>query len=179
MEKKLNDSGSSVRVIENCLNGRRTVWDDPFKEGRNGLVGLKECIEMSSPLTLVVLMLGINDFQSIHPHNAWHSAQGIAALVTAIRQAPIEPGMPIPPVLIVTPPPIDRPKGPVTMKFLGADAKCAGLSDAYREVAETLHCHYFDAAKVTTLSRVDGVHLDADQHSILGEAIAEFIIPLL
>ena len=55
--------------------------------GRNGLTGLAQCIEMHAPLALVVLMLGTNDFQSMHPHTAWHSAQGIAALVAAIRSA--------------------------------------------------------------------------------------------
>ena len=28
-----------VRVVEDCLNGRRTVLEDPFKAGRNGLEG--------------------------------------------------------------------------------------------------------------------------------------------
>ncbi len=46
-------------------------------------------IEMHSPLGLVVLMLGTNDFQSMHPHNAWHSSQGIKTLITSIRRAPI------------------------------------------------------------------------------------------
>lgn len=36
LERKLNDRGQPVRVIEDCLNGRRTVWEDPFKPGRNG-----------------------------------------------------------------------------------------------------------------------------------------------
>ena len=36
MEKRLHALGLSVRVIEDCLNGRRTVWNDPFKPGRNG-----------------------------------------------------------------------------------------------------------------------------------------------
>jgi hypothetical protein len=36
------------------LNGRRTVWDDPFKPGRNGLAGLAQRIEMHSPLALVI-----------------------------------------------------------------------------------------------------------------------------
>lgn len=31
----LKERGFCSRVIENCLNGRRTVWDDPFKSGRN------------------------------------------------------------------------------------------------------------------------------------------------
>jgi hypothetical protein len=28
-----------------------------------------------------VLMLGTNDFQSMHRYNAWHSSQGISTLV--------------------------------------------------------------------------------------------------
>lgn len=96
MEIAFAEQGHSVRVIEDCLNGRRTVWDDPFKPGRNGLAGLAQRIEINSPLSLVILMLGTNDFQSMHPHTAWHAAQGIATLVSAIRQAPIEPGMPVP-----------------------------------------------------------------------------------
>ena len=31
MEGGLRSSGLNVRVIEDCLNGRRTAWDDPFK----------------------------------------------------------------------------------------------------------------------------------------------------
>ena len=58
MENALNAEQRRVRVIENCLNGRRTVWDDPFKPGRNGMQGLAQCIEMNSPLSLVMLMLG-------------------------------------------------------------------------------------------------------------------------
>ena len=179
MEKKLNAQGQTVRVIEDCLNGRRTVWDDPFKPGRNGFVGLQQRIEINSPLALVILMLGTNDFQSMHQHNAWHSAQGIATLVTAIREAPIEPGMPIPPILVVAPPPIDNPTGPLALKFSGSETKCAGLADAYREITATLGCHFFDSRTVTPSSRVDGIHLDADQHRALGEAMADVVRPLL
>lgn len=179
MEIGLNNAGYRVRVIEDCLNGRRTVWEDPFKPGRNGLQGLEQRIEVHSPLALVVLMLGTNDFQSMHPHNAWHASQGIAALVAAIRRAPIEPGMPVPPVLIVSPPPFDVPKGPLAPKFEGAGTKSVGLAEAYRETAATLACHFFDAGTVTPASRVDGIHLDADQHLLLGRAMAGVVAPLM
>ncbi len=179
LENDLNENGGpdqqTYRVIENCLNGRRTVWDDPFKPGRNGLQGLGQVIEMHSPLSLVILMLGTNDFQSMHPHNAWHAAQGIRSLITAIRQAPVEPDMPIPPILLVTPPPIERPKGPIAAKFEDGDRKCAGLAEAYREVAEEMNCHYFDAATVTSSSRVDGIHLDKVQHASLGKVMANAV----
>jgi lysophospholipase L1-like esterase len=179
MENRLNGPGAAVRVIEDCLNGRRTVWEDPTKPGRNGLQGLAQRIEIHSPLALVILALGTNDFQSMHPHNAWHSAQGIAALVAAIRGAPIEPGMPVPPVLVLAPPPIRDPRGPIAPKFAGGEAKCAGLAEAYRKVSAELGCRFFDAATVTSSSRVDGVHLDADQHLRLGEAMAGVVRPLL
>ncbi len=179
MEIGLNGAGRNVRVVEDCLNGRRTVWEDPFKPGRNGSAGLAQRIEIHSPLALVVLMLGTNDFQSMHPHNAWHSSQGIAVLVATIRQAPIEPGMPVPPILVVAPPPIGTPKGPIAPKFAGGEHKCAGLAATHREVAESLGCHFFDAGSVTPASRVDGIHLDADQHLLLGRAMVEVVAPLL
>ncbi len=179
MEIGLNSAGKSVRVIEDCLNGRRTVWDDPFNPGRNGLNGLEQRIEIHSPLSLVVLMLGTNDFQSMHPHNAWHSSQGIAVLVAAIRRAPIEPGMPVPPILIVAPPPIDVPIGPIAPKFEGGEHKCVGLAAAYRDTAATLGCHFFDACSVTPASRVDGIHLDVDQHLLLGKAMVRVVARLL
>jgi lysophospholipase L1-like esterase len=180
LEIGLNSGGApAVRVIEDCLNGRRTAWDDPFKPGRNGLQGLEQRIESCSPLALVILMLGTNDFQSMHPHRAWHSAQGIGALVAAIRRAPIEPGMAVPPVLVVAPPPIDVPKGPIAPKFEGAQPKSAGLAPMLRDVSAALGCAYFDAGSVTSASRVDGIHLDVDQHRVLGQALAGVVAPLL
>jgi lysophospholipase L1-like esterase len=175
-EQALLAAGARVRVIEDCLNGRRTVWDDPFKPGRNGLVGLAQRIEVNSPLALVVLLLGTNDFQVMHPHDAWLSAQGVAALVRAIRTAPIEPGMTVPDVLVVAPPPITTPQGPIAAKFAGAAAKCAGLADAFATVAAEERCAFFDAASVTTTSAQDGVHLDAPQHAALGAALAAYVL---
>lgn len=179
MELSLCAAGQKVRVVEDCLNGRRTAWDDPFKPGRNGLDGLGQRIEIHSPLDLIVLMLGTNDFQSMHEHNAWHSSQGIAALVSTIRTAPIEPNMPVPQILVLAPPPIRTPKGPIAPKFEGGETKCIGLSTAYRVVCEELGCHFFDAGSVITSSNIDGVHLDLEQHAILGHAVAKIVATLL
>jgi lysophospholipase L1-like esterase len=175
-EGALNAAGRKVRVIENCLNGRRTVWEDPFKPGRNGLLGLEQVMEMHSPLDLVILMLGTNDLQFCHPHNnAWAAAQGVATLVNAIRRAPIEPGMPVATVLIVSPPPVTRPTGAMVNKFGGAEIRGRGMADAYREVSSAMGCLFFDAGSVARTSAIDGVHVDVDQHRALGEAMASFV----
>ena len=178
-EQALNQSGVPVRVIENCLNGRRTVWSDPFKEGRDGSQGLAQVIEMHSPLKLVILMLGSNDFQCTHNNNAWLSAQGMAKLIHIVRQAPIEPGMPVPDILVIAPPPIIQPKGSIAHKFNAAETRAVGLAAALASMAKAESVHYFDAGSVTAASRVDGIHLDQDQHQQLGQAIAHRVKPLL
>ena len=175
MENTLRMRGVAARVFEDCLNGRTTAWEDPFKPGRNGIVGIEQVIEMHSPLDLVIVMLGTNDFQMVHDNTARHSAEGIGALIDAIRRAPVEPGMPVPPVLIVVPPAIRVPDGPVMPKFLGSEGRCVGLADAYGDIARLHDCMIFDAGTVTMTSHRDGIHLDADQHAVLGKAIADIV----
>jgi lysophospholipase L1-like esterase len=123
-------------------------------------------------LSLVILFLGTNDFQSMHENNAWHSAQGICALISAIKRAPIEPGMPEPEILVVSPPAIQKPKGPIAPKFEGAEHKARNLAPAIELIAAENGYPFFNAGTVTATSRVDGVHLDEDQHLALGKALA-------
>ncbi|MDH5230978.1 MAG: SGNH/GDSL hydrolase family protein [Gammaproteobacteria bacterium] len=175
LETQLNSLGHRVRIIEDCLNGRRTVWEDPFKAGRNGNLAIAQSIEMHSPLELIIIMLGTNDFQSMHTNNAWHSAQGLKTVIQSARHAPIEPGMPQPPILIVTPPLIEKPMGPIAPKFEGAENKCLGLVEQYKTVAEEQDCYVFDSNRITTASKVDGIHLDADQHLALGHALLDTV----
>jgi len=175
LENILKAAGHSVRVIENCLNGRRTVWDDPFKEGRNGSRGLAQAIEMHSPLQLVILVLGTNDFQGTHHNDALLAAQGVARLVNIVRQAPIEPGMAKPEILIVAPPEIVEPRGSMAAKFPGAAKRSAGFALELARVADEAGILFLDGGGATEASAVDGIHLDAEQHVLLGEAIARKI----
>lgn len=171
MEIALNETGCACRVIENCLNGRRTVWDDPFKAGRNGAATLSEVIELNAPLALVIIALGTNDFQSTHQNHAWASALGVSTLIDIIRAAPIEPGMLTPGILVLAPPVIMEPRGAIASKFQGAQQRCLGHVDAYREVSQSKAVHFFDINSATGASMVDGVHLDRDQHATLARAL--------
>ena len=178
LERALADRG--VRVVEDCLNGRRTVFEDPYKPGRNGRVGLAQRIEACSPLGLVILMLGSNDLQAMHPHDAWLSAQGMSVLVDTVRAAPLEPEMPRPSILVVAPPlPRDPEHGVIMRKFVGAPAKAAGLPEALSDVAREKGCAFFDAGAVVRTSEVDGVHLDRSQHAVLAEALHPVVARLL
>ena len=172
MEHELLNVGESVRVVEDCLNGRRTTMEDPFKPGRNGLVGLEQRIEINSPLSLVIVALGTNDFQSMHQFDALQSAQRIGAIISSIRSAPIEPGLEVPEILVLAPPRLQSAKGDIADKFVGAENEAVGLCAAIEDVVRDAGCHFFDAGSVTERSKVDGVHLDEDQHHRLGIALA-------
>ena len=175
VEFTLNKMGKKVRVIEDCLNGRRTMYEDPIRPGRNGLIGLQQRIEVNSPLALVILVLGTNDFQANHDHTSADAKRGMQALIEAIRTTTLEPGMLMPEILVVAPPPILKPKGDIAAKFEGGEKKCIGLAEAYKELCAEMRCHFFDAATVTSSSKVDGVHFDADQHIAFGHAITALI----
>jgi lysophospholipase L1-like esterase len=148
---------------------------DPFKAGRDGSQGLAQIIEMHWPLKLTIIMLGSNDFQCMHRNNAWLSAQGSAKLIETIRGAPIELSMPIPEIMLVSPPAIIEPKGEIARKFRGAENRCSGLAEALATIAKEYTVRYFDAGVVADACPVDGIHLDEDQHRLLGKALARTV----
>lgn len=179
LENTLRAQGLPVRITEDCLNGRRTVFDDPYKPGRNGLLGLAQRIETCTPLDRILLMLGTNDFQFNHPFNtAFTSSQGVATLVQEIRRAPIEPGMAVPPITIICPPAPRSDSSQPMPKFVNVAPRWAGLPAALRQVALDLGCDFFDASPLVTTSPIDGVHLDAPEHLTLGRALAEHLLAL-
>lgn len=175
-EAACNARNARVRVLENCLNGRRTAWQDPLKDGRDGSQGLAQVIEMHSPLSLVIFMLGTNDFQRSHQNDAFLSSQGIAKLINILRIAPIEPGMPQPEILVIAPPSFEKACGTMAEKFADAHLKSRGLTAALEQVCAELEVHFFDANRVVSCSAIDGVHLDADQHALLGLAVADYVL---
>jgi lysophospholipase L1-like esterase len=75
--------------------------------------------------------------------------------------------------------PFGTPRGTIAPKFEGAVPKAAGLAAAFARVADEEGCGFFDAGTVTASSRVDGVHLDAEQHAALGAALAADVGPRL
>jgi hypothetical protein len=87
--------------------------------------------------------------------------------------------MPVPPIMLVAPPKMQKAKGNIALKFENAEEKAIGLSAAIESVAQECGCYFFDAGLVTETSRVDGVHLDEDQHRALAVALSKAILPLM
>ncbi len=168
-----NELGPDYLVIEEGLNGRTTVWDDPIEgEWKNGKKYLVPCLESHAPLDLVVLMLGTNDLKLRFSVSPFDICGGVEVLIKIIQASQAGPDLLAPAILLMAPPPVARLSNYAEM-LEGAVPKSQRLGEHYRELAEAYGCAYLDAGKVITSSDLDGIHFDAPEHAKLGRAVAE------
>ena len=163
--------GPEYRVIEEGLNGRTTVWDDPIEGHKNGQTYLPPCLLSHKPIDLVVLMLGTNDLKARFSVPAVDIARGAGQLCQIIMKSDTGPAGRHPQVLLVAPPPLAHLSEFAEM-FEGGYEKSLLFRERYKMVADETGVDFLDAASVIETSPVDGVHFDKDSHHALGVAIA-------
>ncbi len=167
--------GTAYRVIEEGLNARTTVLDDPTRgPGRNGLTYLAPCLASHAPLDMVILLLGTNDLKHRFGLSAYDVAVNIAALLGVVRQSDCGPDANAPPMMLLSPPHIG-PLSKLKELFAGAEAKARELAGHYAEAALQSGAQFLDTAEFVTASPVDGVHWEADQHAALGNHLARML----
>jgi len=166
--------GTGYWVIEEGLNGRTTVWDDPVSEGRSGKVYLVPCLMSHMPLDLVVLLLGSNDLKPKFSLSAYEIARGTATLIEIIQKSSAGPQGNSPQVLLISPPHVIPLEGESEWReqFEGAAEKSRDLAQHYAGVARKYGVHFLDAAGVMESSPRDGIHFEAEGHAKLGMAVA-------
>ncbi len=96
--------GDDYLVIEEGLNGRTTVWDDPIELDKNGATYLRPCIQTHKPLDLVIIMLGTNDLKTRFSLPAYDIASGAGVLVDIVMKSDAGIDSSAPDVLLIAPP---------------------------------------------------------------------------
>jgi lysophospholipase L1-like esterase len=175
-----SELGAAAVVVEEGLNGRTTIWDDPFMDGRNGKPYLLPCLRSHQPVDVLVLMLGTNDLKSIYGRAAHEIAAGAGALVDIALTSGAGPGGRAPRTLLVAPPRL----GPATDRselwgYGEARATSEQLPRLYATLAALKGVEFLDAAALVGGDPADGVHLGPTDHGILGRAIAQAVRGLL
>ena len=170
--------GEGYLVIEEGLNGRTTVWDDPIEGYKNGKSYLIPCLETHRPIDLVVVVLGTNDLKMRFSVSAFDIANGAGVLVDVAQRSATGPGGGPPQVLLVAPPPVAKLTGFAEM-FEGAERKSARFAEQYRRVATERRCAFLDASTVIRSSDLDGIHLEAGEHEKLAVAVARKVEAIL
>jgi lysophospholipase L1-like esterase len=170
--------GDGYLVIEEGLNGRTTVWDDPIEGYKNGKEYLIPCLETHKPIDLVIIMLGTNDLKMRFSVPACDIAEGAGVLVDIVAKSETGPGDGAPQVLLIAPPPVAKLTEFAEM-FEGSIAKSKMFSHHFRQVAEERDCALLDASEVVVSSDLDGIHFELGEHQRLGEAVAARVRKIL
>jgi len=170
-----NILGRDYDVVEEGLNGRTTVFDDPMEDHRNGLKTLAPCLLTNKPVDLVILMLGTNDVKTIFNANPFYITKGMARLVDAVQKSECGFGGRAPQVLVAAPVEIGK-------NILKTDAAeyfheyssdiSRMLPEYYAQMAEEFGCYFLSAADFAKPSEFDAIHIDEQGHIHLAQAMA-------
>ncbi len=172
-------------LIQDALPGRTTVHDDPdlYGPAMNGLAHLPAALLAHSPLDLVLIMLGTNDFKARFSPDADRIAANIGQLVRCIQTIGGGPGAwdsgTVPAVGVIVPPPlsdqVDHNDFERRPEWQGGRTASLGLEKAVQKLSEPLDFKAFNAGSVVSGSVNDPIHLAADSHIVLGRAVAVWL----
>lgn len=173
--------GKEHEVIEEGLCGRTASFIDDVKPFRYGLGMLEGTMEIHLPADLIIIMLGTNDLKTNFSPNAVAISNGIRKMIQVIRDVyrwskyDYEPK-----ILIVSPiyigeniEEIDRSYEQFGKEGLELSKK---LATYYKQVADNFGCEFMDASLYAKASEIDAIHMDAENHQKLAEAIYKKIV---
>lgn len=168
---------NQYRIIEEGLNSRTTVFEDPFEAGKKGLDYLLPCLGSHHP-ELVIIMLGTNDLKSRFNVTTSDISKGAARLVEVVKN--FNPDFMKKPseVLLIAPAHVlelDNGKE----GWDGAQAKSEQFAHYYELRAKELGCHFLDAAKFIQPCDKEGIHWDIEQHQKLATKLSQLIPTIL
>lgn len=158
-----------VRIIEEGLCGRTTVFEDELRAGRKGTTVLPMILESHSPLDEVIIMLGTNDCKRAYNASAEVIGKGAELLISQVKA--LQPQSKI--LLVST---IDLGdevwKNEFDPEFSKESVDVSKqLKNVYEKVAEKENVYFLAASDFAKSSKTDMEHLSPEGHAALAEAI--------
>ena len=166
--------GSGYQVIEEGLCGRTTIFEDVTEPGKRGLDRIRDAVEQSLPLDVLIIMLGSNDCKAQFGASAEEIAEGLRQVVEKAHGGKADSFL----ILLVAPAAMTER---VMHSGFGAEFDQRSievskeLAGAYEALAKKCGCDFLDGTKATHVSEIDGLHLDAQGHGRLAEAIVKYL----
>ena len=160
---------SDIRVLEEGLCGRTTIYDDAYRKNRNGLKSLPEILESSYPIDGAVIMLGTNDCKSYYNSNAFKIAKGIGLCVYELSKY-----ISADKILVISPiflgnevwkeeydPEFDTNSVEVSRQLFGE----------YEKIAKCKGVNLISASDYVSPSDTDQEHLTKEGHKVLAKVV--------
>jgi len=167
--------GEDYTIIEDGLNGRTVLNLSPVNKTANGIEWISSEVNNYIPLDIAIISLGLNDVFISEESSLVEISNGIEKIINIIRNSHITCGFKIPEIIIMAPPEFNT--GIEGIQFFELQInKLKGLPEAYRQLSLKKNCLFFNASEYVKGSILDGSHLDSENHILLGEKTAEFIL---
>ena len=172
LEKMLIENGYDVRIIEEGHNGRTTAFDDPTKDGRNGLVALKGVLHSYRDMDLIIIMLGTNDCKVYYKLTPSQFKNALLSLADTVRELNDSTD-----ILLVSPVTIKEGIKDINEKYdRESEEFSKHINMIYKEVASERDLKCIFADDCTQCSDFDKQHLDERGHRELAQYISDFLI---
>jgi len=170
------------RIIEEGLKGRTNATDDNLEPDRNGLKALPMLLCTHDPIDILVIMLGTNDVKRRFQLSPAEIGEGLELLVKTTQTPHLWGGVEPPGILIVCPPGVTMDlSGSAMESFFDQSSveKSCKLHAVFRNVAQQYGCKYLNSMEYTGPGAKDGVHLEADGHGKLADALYKVLVEML
>ncbi len=169
--------GQDFYVIEDGYRGRSTCFADDSDPYRSAIKVLEPVLKTHSPLDLIVIMLGTNDFKAQFNMTAKVSGYALKRIVDKIHNYY---GKECPKILLVSP--IMMGEGVENSRFWECDKRAyeeiKKVPAVYEEVARQTDSAFFAASTVASAGS-DCLHMTLESHRALADALAPIIVDLL
>lgn len=169
--------GPDYRILEDGSNARTTVYEDLWTPWRLGSVALPIALVAQKPVDLLIIHLGTNDMKFVDAYMASKGAETLINIAKSVHDRKessevfTNGNMKI---LLVSPIEMDPCVADDEFSTLrNGAAESRKFAKYYRHVAEQKGVYFFDAASVAAPSKVDGIHMEPEDHRALGEALAQ------
>lgn len=174
--------GSAFHVVEEGINGRTTVFEDPVRGDKNGLQHLAGVRKTHMPIDVLVIMLGSNDLQDRFSLSAEAIGLAMGRILFAATQPTDDVEGRAPKVLLMAPPPLgdftDKEYSSVYSNAHGGE-QSRKLAGVYERLAQDYGVAFFNTGTVISASQVDAIHFDAAPQAELAKAIAQKVRALV
>ena len=168
---RLQEQCRGIRVIEEGLCGRTTVFEDAFRQGRKGVASLPAILETHRPLDAVIIMLGTNDCKTVYGVSAYAIGKGLELCLDEIGNAvPNERILLVSPILLgsdVWKPDKDPEFGLESVEI------CRALKGVYKGIAASRGTAFLAASDYAAANHADEEHMDEEGHRAFASAVHE------
>ena len=167
---------TNLRILEDGVVGRTTVFDDPARPLRRGLESIPQYKDTEG-LHAVILMLGTNDCKKTIRATPEQIGSGLEQCIERFEAfLPPERILVISPILLG--PDVWKPEKDPAFDAVSIET-CAKLKDVYRAIAQKRGNAFLAASDYALASTVDDEHLNAEGHESFAAAIIQKVRQLI